>query len=77
MTDRRILQVRGGYRTVGWYQFDLIGKILYKLITMEPGRDFPGAEVAFRELAVTDLDAACWYKMKRTLSYLTKRKTLF
>ncbi len=26
---------------------------------MEPGRDFPGVEVA-RELAATDLNATCW-----------------
>ena len=76
VTDRRILEAVAGH-TVGWYQFDIIGKILYLADYMEPGRDFPGVEVA-RELAATDLNVACWYKMKRTLTYLIeKEKTLF
>ena len=76
VTDRRILEAVAGH-TVGWYQFDLIGKILYLADYMEPGRDFPGVELA-RELVANDLDAACWYKMKRTLTYLIeKEKTLF
>ena len=58
VTDRRILEAVAGH-TVGWYQFDLIGKILYLADYMEPGRDFPGVEVA-RELAATDLNVGCW-----------------
>lgn len=67
-----ILRAIAGH-TIGWYEMDLIAKIIYIADYIEPGRDFPGVEEA-RRLSETDLDAAVWYKMQKTLQHLIAKK---
>lgn len=67
-----ILNAIAGH-TIGWYQMDLIAKIVYMADYIEPGRNFPGVEVA-RELSAHNLDDAVWFKMQATLKYLVDER---
>lgn len=68
LTDAAILQAIAVH-TTGASEMSLLDKVLYVADYIEPGRDFPGVEVA-RELAQTDLDQAVAYETARTVAHL-------
>lgn len=58
--------------TVGSAEMSLLDKIVYMADYIEPGRDFPGVEIA-RELANSDLNQAVAYATARTVSHLANQ----
>lgn len=71
-TNSSILNAIAGH-TIGWYEMDLVAKIVYIADYIEPERNFPEVEKV-RILAEEDLDEAVWFKMTRTLQILIERR---
>lgn len=71
ISDQDILKaVR--YHTTGRPGMSLLEKIVYIADYIEPGRDFPGVEVA-RELVAHSLDQAVAYETAHTIAYLAQK----
>lgn len=70
--DESILKAIAGH-TIGWFEMDLLAKVIYMADYIEPGREFKGVKKA-RRLTNKDLNKACEYKMIRTLKYLLKQR---
>lgn len=71
LTDEAILQAIAVH-TVGSADMSLLDKVLYVADYIEPGRDFPGVDVA-RDLAKQDLDKAVAYETARTVEHLARK----
>lgn len=71
VTDEAILQAIAVH-TVGSSDMSLLDKVLYVADYIEPGREFPGVDVA-RELAKQDLDKAVAYETARTVEHLARK----
>ena len=59
--------------TIGWYDMDLLTKIIFIADYIEPGRDFKGVDQA-RKLASKDLDEAVRFKMAESIQHLAKKR---
>lgn len=70
--DESILKAIAGH-TIGWFEMDLLAKIIYMADYIEPGREFKGVEKA-RQLTKENLTQACEYKMIHTIKHLLKQR---
>ena len=70
--DEEILQAIR-LHTTGAAKMTVLDKIIYVADYIEPGRHFPGVEIA-RELAFQSLDQAVAYETEHTLKYLINKK---
>lgn len=61
------------FHTTGRARMSLLEKVIWVADYIEPGRSFPGVEVA-RDLAKVSLDEALCYGLKSTIQYLTNRE---
>lgn len=57
------------YHTTGRENMTLLEKIVFLADAIEPDRDYPGVE-RLRQLAETDLDAACLASLEGTIGFL-------
>ncbi|WP_027963499.1 bis(5'-nucleosyl)-tetraphosphatase (symmetrical) YqeK [Halalkalibacillus halophilus] len=60
------------YHTTGRRNMSKVEQIVFVADYIEPGRTFPGVEEA-REKAYKDLDEACHYALKQTISFLSSK----
>ena len=64
------------YHTTGRAGMSLLEKIVFLADAIEPGRDYPGVD-ELRELAESDLDAACAKALENSISFVrSKGETL-